>query len=209
MTLRRIDDVFIASAPLEDVADDRLSAAERALAAAARSSQRSLELRAGRAVAREALHALLSHSDSSGSADFSVLADASGRPVVTGELACISIAHSRRCVMAAASRTPVGLDIEPFDRAGRLADVVSSLQARGRAIGLSGAVPGGWSEAMLLWTAWEAMGKLDTTGVLGGAMKRALRLTSVSTPTHCLEGESEGVRLRWWTDGEHLCCLAT
>lgn len=205
MTLRRIDDVFIASAPLEDVADDRLSAAERALAAAARSSHRVLELRAGRAVAREALRAFHPH------ADFSVLADASGRPNVHGAPAFISIAHSRTRVVAAASTNPVGLDVEPFERAERLADVVSSLCARGRATRISGDLPCSWPEAMLLWTAWEAMGKLDTTGVLGGAMKRVIRTnaTDADARADLFEGFSEGVRLRWWIDADHVHCLAT
>lgn len=222
----KIASAHIFSAPLDEVPDSELSASEISLAKKAPSEQRRLELRAGRAMARQALLALSPNSP------VTILADSKGRPQVIGQSAHLSIAHTRHQVFAAAAPNPLGIDAESFERTGQIARVVASLKQRGRAASLrwdsdlarqvaeasSLAVKEGnpglfhpaasWNDATLLWTAWEALGKLAGDGVLSGVMLQEIRIEGVEAETQQLVGSSVGRRLWWWGESGHLCCLA-
>lgn len=198
-----LDDSAVLVRGLGEVPDEALSAAERGLADATGSDLRRREIRAGRAAAR-ALFARLSP----GLARTSVLRDAEGAPRLDppGEWT-VSLAHDREVVAAAAAQGPVGLDVLQESRFAQARTVVEARIERSRAVPLGGAWPEDLPESALLWTAWEALGKLTKKGVLGGAMQVAL--VARGRPELPLEAHAPGVRVRWWRDEGALVALAS
>lgn len=183
-----------------DEAEDGLSAAERALVDEAGSERRRAELRGGRAAAREAFSALHPHRPPP-----QVLTHPDGRPLlVPQDGRFVSLAHDDGYVAAAASTSPVGLDVLGLHRAAQAARVVEARIASGRATGLPrGAYP--WPEAALLWTAWEALGKRTGRGVLSEAM--LLRLMPEAGPEG-LVARTANASVFWWEAEGLLLCLA-
>ncbi len=152
--LHRCEDATLARVAFQD-AEPSPWPEERALVAAARTERRRAELAAGRTAARRALEALGLRPS------LAVLSDPDGRPVLAGDAplpACVSIAHDGDHAWAAAARQPVGIDVLVLSRVDEVARVVARRIDTGRARPLRGAVLPGLDAAMMVWTAWEALG---------------------------------------------------
>lgn len=200
-TIIRLDDALLALRAIGAcVADDELTPLERGLADAAPSEKRRQEIRAGRAAARAALTAFDPQLRL-----VSVLAEVDGRPRLEppggGH---VSLAHDGVLAIAAFSLAPVGVDLLALDRTEQARRVVEQRIATGRARALEPG-PRPWDEAVLLWTAWEALGKHSGGGVLAGAMRAQIAPTTGEQ----LTADVNGVRLRWLAAEGSLVCLAT
>ena len=199
MTVRRIDGAVLARVHFDE-APEPTPAAERLLVEEARTENRRLELRAGRAAARQAFEAAGLFPVPA------VLPDASGRPVVDLPGWHVSLAHDARVAVAAVAADVVGLDVIDLSRAGDVARVVGARIASGRARPLCGRGLAGLGPAMLLWSAWEALGKRTGGGVLSGPMLLDIAPVPVDDGAVALLA---GARVRWYRDSEVLVCLAT
>jgi 4'-phosphopantetheinyl transferase EntD len=190
----------VATRRLDDLANgDDLSRGEQALVSAARSELRRKELAAGRAAAHEALRAAGSPSP------HRVLKDSDQRPRLAGSRGWfLSLAHDGDLAVAACDTHPIGVDVAPFLRRAQLERVVGSAIDAQLARPLGGEAV--WPPSLLLWTAWEALGKQRGVGVLGEAMEAQLEVQMTGDCAVATWGHS---RLRWWTDEENLFCLAT
>jgi len=95
--------------------------------------------------------------------------------------------------------------LEPLARVEAARRVLERRISTGRAQPLAVASARPFDEALLLWTAWEALGKRTGGGVFSGMMDAPLCVdTSGEHPTAC----AGGVRLRWLLVDGHLCCVA-
>ncbi len=197
--LRLDDAVLVARALALEVSDDELSAAERGLADAAPSQTRRQELRAGRAAAREAFLTAEAGSPPS------VLQDGRGRPRLDppGDW-FVSLAHDRALACAAVARAPVGVDLLAFAREGPAARVVAERIRSGLGTALLPGSVSPFPESMLLWTAWEALGKRTGEGVLT-ATRVPLRVERRENVPTAFTAEA---RVRWFEIEGHLLCLA-
>jgi hypothetical protein len=195
-----LDGATVAIRRLDDIANDSdLSEGEQVLVAAAQRPSRRQELRAGRAAAHAAFRAagVLPRQE--------VLQSVDGRPMLALSRGWhLSLAHDGAVAVAACDTHPLGVDLAPFCRAAQLERVVRSAIGAEFAKPLEGHVV--WPVPLVLWTGWEALGKQRGVGVLGNAMRGALRLRMVGESAIAILGQS---RLRWWTDEENLFCLAT
>lgn len=194
--------VPVALVPLSQCDESTLSPPERALVESARSDRRRQELTAGRIAARATLEALRPLP----SPLPDVLADPSGRPVCVPDVGVfVSIAHDEGMAAAAVARAPIGLDVLRLDRADQADRVVRARIDTGRATGLLRQVDAPWSDGLVLWTAWEALGKLSGEGVLGEAMLTRLE---PEPHGHALVARTRDAELRWWIEGGFAVCLA-
>jgi phosphopantetheinyl transferase len=199
VNVRFLDDAVLARVAFGEapVPED---AVERAFVEGAWSEERRHELTAGRAAARRAFEA-------AGCAPAPrVGADGAGRPVADMAGWHVSIAHDGRVAFAAVAARPVGIDAIALDRTGDVVRVVTARISSGRAKPLVGAAPLGFERAMLLWSAWEALGKRTGGGILSGPMRLDIATVPVDDGAVACVGEA---RLRWFVDQEHLVCLAT
>jgi 4'-phosphopantetheinyl transferase EntD len=194
------DGAYVAFCPLGDPADGAdLSPRELALVAAATSESRRREIRAGRRAAHAALKA------AGVSALPEVLTSTAGRPSLDPPAGWfVSLAHDGGLAVAACARRPVGIDVVPFSRRPQVERVVRASLQTGTAIDLP-IFDTPWPPALVLWSAWEAIGKQGGGGVFE-AMRASIRPemsgdTAAAVVATC--------HLRWWTHGEHLFCLAT
>ncbi len=177
-----------------------LHEAESALVAAARSEGRRLELRAGRAAASRAFEAAgLTPAPA-------VLSEASGRPVVDTPGWHVSIAHDARIALAAVARRPVGVDVLDLSRGDDVARVVGARIASGRARPLLGAGVPAVPSHLLLWSAWEALGKRTGGGILSGPMMLDIEARPVDEGA---VARVAGEHVWWFIDGGLLVCIAT
>ncbi len=174
--------------PLRERVPGELSRAERALVRSAGSDARRRELRAGRLVAHLALRA------AGVKGRVEVLRAAAGQPALS-KLAGwhLSLSHGGALVAAVCARRRVGVDVVALARVAQIERVV---EGHARAV-----APG---TAALVWTAWEALGKVSGEGVLSET-RTALQ------PRRARGGFVARVgarRLRWWTLPGHLVCVA-
>lgn len=192
--------MVIAAVPLAAPVDDHaLTPAERGLCDAAASDERRRELRAGRAAFHLALSACTTR-------PASLLHDAAGRPRLEPPSDWfVSIAHDGDWALAAVSNAAVGIDLVPLSRADRVRHVVSQRLATHRARPLAAGSEQPFDEALLLWTAWEALGKRSGGGVLAGPMRRSLKVERSVEGATSIDGDD---RLRWWLHEGHVLCVA-
>ena len=199
--LIRLDDSVIALHPLaEPVPLDRLHPAELELVRSSSSAPRQVELAAGRFAARIALAAL------GATPQLAVLADVDGRPRIdpASDL-FISLAHDGLYAVAAASRHPVGVDVMSFDRAASARKVVETRVATGRGQSLTPGSALPFDEALMLWTAWEALGKRTGGGVLSGPAHSVIKVEQASDGAFACVGDA---LVRWRAFDGHLLCIA-
>lgn len=130
----------ILTVPLRDVAIHRdelvtlLTEQERVILGRLSTEKRKTSFVAGRVLAKQCLHALLSiESDAPEARDIEILRDKDGRPVLTSHRdrladAVLTISHGGALAVAAAARAVrLGVDVEPVsDRAHRLRSRISS-----------------------------------------------------------------------------------
>lgn len=195
------DAVVVVLPPSSALDASALAPSERALVDAAREPRRARELLAGRIAARQAfLQSGVEHPPA-------VLRAYDGRPRLAPATDgwFVSLAHDGELVVAAVARQPVGVDVLLATRFASAERVVSQRLATGRARPLPPHPPAPWPDAALCWTAWEALGKHDGRGVLP-AMQRPL---SLQVGDDRVEGRSDGLRLRWWSQADALLCLVT
>jgi phosphopantetheinyl transferase len=199
--LHVLDDLVLATHRLDaEVPASALRPGEQGLVDAAQGDHRRRELAAGRAAARLAFAA------AGAPPHLQVLADAKGRPVVEPPGPWhVSIAHDGALAAAAVSLAPVGVDLIPLARAEAARKVVERRISTGRARPLAVASARPFDEALLLWTAWEALGKRTGGGVLSGVMDEPLCVDASGEHPAASAG---GVRLRWLLVDGHLCCVA-
>jgi 4'-phosphopantetheinyl transferase EntD len=199
----RFDSVVVAWQALEaTIPVDRLHPLEQQLLATAGSDARRRELLAGRVAAHRALEAL------GAPAGLAVITDTSGRPMIQPAGAWhVSLAHDGLYALAAASTQAVGVDLITLDRAAQAGRVVTHRIETGRARGFAAGARCPWDAALMLWTAWEALGKRTGEGVLAGAAVHALALEETRGPVPtALAGAA---RLHWFlVDDRHLACVA-
>jgi 4'-phosphopantetheinyl transferase EntD len=176
------------------VATNELAHSERALVTAARSPNRRHEIRAGRAAAHDAFRAAGVKNN------LAVLRSATGQPQISGlEGWHVSLSHGGALVAAACARFPLGVDVVPLDRLSQVSRVVAG--HAGFAVPLDSRSP---LAPLLLWSAWEALGKVTGEGVLSETHTQV-------RPRRSLGGfvARAGARLlRWWALPGHLVCVA-
>lgn len=197
----RSDGVHVAVRRLDDPSNStQLSPLEGALASATVSERRRREIQAGRAAA----HAALSAAGVDPAPD--VLSCTGAGPLLVPQNGrYLSIAHDGGLAVAACATYPVGIDFVSFRRRPQVDRVVWSAIHQGYAKSLRGqsAI---WPSSLLLWTAWEALGKRRGDGVWGGAMSESISIVEEGEPLISIGGTGH---LRWWGDGEGLFCLST
>jgi len=178
-----------------------LSRAELNLVSTGATPRRRGELSAGRKAAALAFDALAVGGRPS------VLSDDAGRPrlVPPGEWH-VSLAHDGLLAAAAVARAPIGIDLIDLRRLAQLTRVVRDRIVTERAVGLVGDFAA-HPAPLLLWSAWEALGKQTGGGVLSGPMQALIE------PRVDEEGQATASvgnsRLQWWLDDHHFFCLAT
>lgn len=178
----------------QPVAPNELCHSERALVTAARSPNRRREIRAGRAAAHDAFRAAGVKNN------LAVLRTATGQPQISGaEGWHVSLSHGGALVAAACARFSLGVDVVPLDRLAQVSRVVA---------GQGGfALPSNHGSPLLpllLWSAWEALGKVTGEGVLS-------ETHTLVQPRRSGKGfvARAGARLlRWWALPGHLVCVA-
>jgi 4'-phosphopantetheinyl transferase EntD len=186
---------------LDDLLDDEeLSPRERALAAGAESEWRRREIMAGRAAAHAALRA-------AGVFPLpEVLTSTDRRPLLLPPCGWhLSLAHDGELAVAACARTAVGVDIVPLARRAQIERAVrSALDSGATGTGsMAELVP--YPRALLLWSAWEALGKQSGEGVFQGMQASIHAVLDEQGAATIIDGRC----LRWWWNGTHLVCLAT
>src|SRR5271167_1397005 len=83
----------------------------------------------------------------------------------------LSLAHDGGLAVAACARRAVGVDVVPFSRRQQVERTVrAALESRAASGLVAEATP--WSSALVLWSAWEAIGKRTGEGVLGAMHER-------------------------------------
>lgn len=196
----RLADAVVAVRSLEGaVTDTDLLPGEHGLVDAAPSEQRAMELRAGRAAARDAFHA------AGVTPRPSVLAAPDGRPRLEPPGGWhVSLAHDGGLAAAAVGHAPVGLDLFDLARTEQASRVVARRIESGRARDLVGEHRP-FPHAAMLWTAWEALGKRTGAGVFGG-MEITLEPRPGDLPAEARTGD---VLVRWWQHDGVLVCLAS
>lgn len=200
----QMGDATIAIVELAAFSDPHLlSGPERALVEEAKTPERRGEVLGGRLAAHEAFRAAGVEEPPS------VLRAKDGRPRLEPPQPgwYVSLAHDAGLACAAVSEVPVGVDVFALERLASATRVVERRIATGRARSLRRTVDVPVPDAALLWTGWEALGKLDGEGVLR-AMERELVVVALERPG-VWQGRAAGVQLRWWTWGDALFCLAT
>jgi 4'-phosphopantetheinyl transferase EntD len=179
---------------------DLLGPGERTLVTSAGSEHRRRELVGGRLAGIDALGA-------SSVARPQILMNSEGRPVLEPpDGRHISIAHDAGVAVAAVGDAPVGVDVIPLARQPQARRVVDEHISKARGVPLDGHHRP-WPQALMLWTAWEALGKQSGHGVLGGASLE--HLSPAPGPDGTALAAAGSRLVRWWVEGEALLCLAT